>query len=90
MWTRNAERQKLRAAERDLTCSFIHFNTGNFNYLHLEFVYETCQHLTSLIPDTETLKPIFKLYVLFMQIEETVIQIEVIILQAQIQNKEIW
>lgn len=45
---------------------------------------KTCQHFTSLIPDTETLKPIFKLYVLFMQIEETAIQIEVIILQTQI------
>lgn len=46
--------------------------------------------MTSLIPDTENLKPIFKLYVLFMQIEETAIQIEVIILQTQIQNKVIW
>lgn len=78
------QREKLRAVERDLTHSFIHYSTGNFNYLHLEFMHKTCQHFTSLIPDTETLKPIFKLYVLFMQIEETAIQIEVIILQTQI------
>lgn len=47
-------------------------------------MHKTRQHSPSVIPDTETLKPIFKLYVLFMQIEETAIQIEVIILQTQI------
>jgi len=47
-------------------------------------MHKTCQRFTSLIPDTETLKPIFKLYVLLMQIEETAVQIDVTILQTQI------
>lgn len=54
MWTRNVERQKFRAVERDLTYSFIRYNTGNFNYVHLEFMHKTSQHL---LPSFLTLKP---------------------------------
>lgn len=34
------------------------------------------------MPDTGTLKPLFELYVLFMQMAETAIQIDVITLQT--------
>lgn len=46
-------------------------------------MYKSRQHFTSLIPHTETLKPIFKLNVVFMQIDETAIHKGVVTPQTQ-------
>lgn len=49
-------------------------------------MHKTCQHFTSLIPDTETN---FQAVCTIYANKETVIQTEVIILQTEIQNKVI-